>query len=264
MLRSFNWSNKAPSLSNQNLATKQISGSGCYTRWPSYPTGSHLHGPAFNVPHCGWSIFPIEEEDEEQFLKLALEQPWVWSVGAFIVLATAYVRLTQRPAGAYLEESNYDKVLVFLDGIEICNSINVSCRWTSLLLQPCHKVVRQSAGRVFYGFAASQELDRRIAFHLVLFRQFRFRGGVHLGETNVRTFILQGLCSLGIFRSQGLAVATPRGICTINMPWLSIKNVSKQHKLIDHSMITSIVWTDDHKLTQESNLTARLPIMSYI
>jgi len=31
-----------------------------------------------------------EEEEEDQSFKLALGQPWVWSVSDFIFLATAY------------------------------------------------------------------------------------------------------------------------------------------------------------------------------
>ena len=36
------------------------------------------------------AIANLEEEDEDQSLKLALGQPWVWSVNDFIFLATAY------------------------------------------------------------------------------------------------------------------------------------------------------------------------------
>jgi len=39
---------------------------------------------------CQFPRYSLEEEEEDQSLKLALRQPWVWSVSDFIFLATAY------------------------------------------------------------------------------------------------------------------------------------------------------------------------------
>ena len=60
-----------------------------------FTPGKVTHGKIYTLENVqDKNIYVVElmaeEEEEEQSLKLTLRQPWVWSVSAFILLATAY------------------------------------------------------------------------------------------------------------------------------------------------------------------------------
>ena len=57
-----------------------------------------------------------------------------------------------------------------------------------------------------------EELDGGVASDTILLGQVRLFSGIHLGQSDLRTFGLQLPSCFGILRGQSLAVATPRGV----------------------------------------------------
>jgi len=70
--------------------------------------------------------------------------------------------------------------------------------------------------RVLFGrllLSPLEELDGGVSPDAVLLGQLRLLGGVHLPQADRRALGLQRTGGFGELRTQGLAVAAPRGVC---------------------------------------------------
>mmetsp|Transcript_13359 Transcript_13359/g.30600 ORF Transcript_13359/g.30600 Transcript_13359/m.30600 type:complete len:500 (+) Transcript_13359:290-1789(+) len=114
------------------------------------------------------------------------------------------------------EAPENDGALIFVrlgDHLVKCLGCLHRLSWRSrALLHPRHDGVGIPSAFIFDGISVNEPLERRVSLDIVILSDVTLFRGVHLGEHDLHTLLLERGCRVGILRLERLAVSTPRRV----------------------------------------------------